>query len=149
MSLLAAAMVIVPALLAVSNESVLKTIASLTSIFVGIRLGSFVLGLFWAKANEKGVIFGSIISVIAVFVARSLDVAWPWFAPIGTFVFLLFGVLVSRRWGTVTAEQQIFINNQKHLFTKPTASHYGLLVFAVATIAACMVLPDWLYAALS
>ncbi|MDE1264032.1 sodium:solute symporter [Vibrio aestuarianus] len=149
MSLLAAALVVVPALLAVSNESVLKTIASLTSIFVGIRLGSFVLGLFWAKANEKGVIVGSIMSVIAVFTAMYLDMAWPWFAPIGTFVFLLFGVLVSRRWGSVTAEQQIFINNQKHLFAKPTASHYGLLMFAVATIAACMVLPDWLYAALS
>ncbi|EHA1127338.1 sodium/solute symporter [Vibrio navarrensis] len=149
MSLLAAATVIVPALLAISNESVLKTIASLTSIFVGIRLGSFVLGLFWAKANEKGVIVGSIISVIAVFVARSLDVAWPWFAPIGTFVFLLFGVLVSCRWGSVTAKQQTFIHKQKHLFAKPTASHYGLLVFAVATIVVCMVLPDWLYAVLS
>ncbi|MBY8105072.1 sodium:solute symporter [Vibrio fluvialis] len=149
MSLLAAAMVVVPALLAVSNESVLKTIASLTSIFVGIRLGSFVLGLFWAKSNEKGVIIGSVMSGIAVFAAMYLDVAWPWFAPIGTFVFLVFGVLVSRRWGSVTAEQQIFINNQKHLFARPTASHYGLLVFAVATIAACMVLPDWLYAALS
>ncbi len=68
-------MVVVPALLAVSNESVLKTIASLTSIFVGIRLGSFVLGLFWAKANEKGVIVGSIMSVIAVFTAMYLDVA--------------------------------------------------------------------------
>ncbi|MFA0544175.1 sodium:solute symporter family transporter, partial [Vibrio sp. 10N.222.52.B7] len=44
MSLVAAASVVVPALLAVSNESVLKTIASLTSIFVGIRLGSFILG---------------------------------------------------------------------------------------------------------
>ena len=75
-------------------------------------LSSFVLGLFWAKANEKGVIVGSIMSVIAVFTAMYLDVAWPWFAPIGTFVFLLFGVLVSRRWGAVTAEQQIFINNQ-------------------------------------
>lgn len=149
MGLLSAAMVVVPAFLAVSNESVLKTIASLTSIFVGIRLGSFVLGLFWTKANESGVVIGSVMSVIAVFVAMSLNVAWPWFAPIGTFVFLVFGVLVSRRWGSVTAEQQIFINNQKHLFAKPTASHYGLLVFAVATIAACMVLPDWLYAVLS
>ncbi|MDA0129266.1 sodium:solute symporter [Vibrio sp. MarTm2] len=149
MSLLAAALVVVPALLAVSNESVLKTIASLTSIFVGIRLGSFVLGLFWPKANEKGVIAGSIASVIVVFIARYLDIAWPWFAPIGTIAFLVFGVLVSRRWGSVSAEQQIFINNQKHLFAKPTASHYGLLAFAAATIAACAVLPDWLYAALS
>ncbi|MCG9626195.1 sodium:solute symporter [Vibrio mediterranei] len=149
MSLLAAALVVVPALLAVSNESVLKTIASLTSIFVGIRLGSFVLGLFWPKANEIGVIVGSLASIIVVFIARYLDIAWPWFAPVGTIAFLVFGVLVSYRWGSVNAEQQIFINNQKHLFAKPTTSHYGLLVFAVATIAVCMVLPDWLYAALS
>ncbi|OEE35458.1 sodium:solute symporter [Vibrio anguillarum] len=149
MSLLAAAMVVIPALFAVSNESVLKTIASLTSIFVGIRLGSFVLGLFWSKANETGVIVGSITSVVAVFIARYMDVAWPWFAPIGTFVFLVFGVLVSYRWGFITEEQQTFISNQKHLFAKPTASHYGLLGFAAATIAACTVLPDWLYAALS
>lgn len=149
MSLLAAGLVVIPALLAVSNESVLKTIASLTSIFVGIRLGSFVLGLFWSKANEKGVIIGSIASVIAVSIARYMDIAWPWFAPIGTIVFLVFGVLVSQRWGAVTPEQQTFINSQKHLFAKPTASHYGLWVFAIATIAACMVIPDWLYSALS
>ncbi|MBJ6954708.1 sodium:solute symporter, partial [Vibrio cholerae] len=66
MSLVAAGLVVIPALLAVSNESVLKTIASLTSIFVGIRLGSFVLGLFSNQANEKGVIVGSIISIAAV-----------------------------------------------------------------------------------
>lgn len=149
MSLLAAVMIVVPALLAVSNESVLKTIASLTSIFVGIRLGSFVLGLFWPNANEKGVIIGSVMSVITVFAAMYLDVAWPWFAPIGTFVFLLFGVLVSHYWGSVTTEQQKFIKNQKQLFAKPTASHFGLLVFAIATIAFCLILPDWLYAALS
>ncbi|MBJ3592276.1 sodium/solute symporter [Salmonella enterica subsp. enterica serovar Saintpaul] len=149
MSLLAAVMIVVPALLAVSNESVLKTIASLTSIFVGIRLGSFVLGLFWPNANEKGVIIGSVMSVITVFAAMYLDVAWPWFAPIGTFVFLLFGVLVSHYWGSITMEQQKFIKNQKQLFAKPTASHFGLLMFAIATIAFCLILPDWLYAALT
>lgn len=149
MSLIAAGIVVVPALLAVSNESVLKTIASLTSIFVGIRLGSFVLGLFWVKANESGVIVGSIASVVAVFTVMNLEVAWPWFAPIGSLVFLLFGVLVSRHWGSLTAEQQIFINNQKNLFAKPVASHYGLLVFAAVTIAACTYIPDWIYAALS
>ncbi|MGR5542753.1 sodium:solute symporter, partial [Vibrio campbellii] len=79
--------------------SVLKTIASLTSIFVGIRLGSFVLGLFFDKANEKGVIVGSITSIIAVFAAQSSAISWPWFAPIGTAVFLIFGVVVSTKWG--------------------------------------------------
>lgn len=149
LSLLAAGFVVVPALFAVSNESVLKTIASLTSIFVGIRLGSFVLGLAWAKSNERGVIAGSITSIIAVFSAMSAGIAWPWFAPLGTFVFLLFGVIVSRHTGTLTPQQQDFIANQKHLFAKPTTSHYGLLVFAVLTIVASIALPDWLFAALS
>jgi solute:Na+ symporter, SSS family len=149
MSLVAAAAVVIPALFAVSNESVLKTIASLTSIFVGIRLGSFVLGLFFHKANEKGVIVGSLLSVIAVFIARYADISWPWFAPIGTFVFLFFGVLTSRFYGANTPEQQDFINNQTQLFAKPTASHYGLLVFAAVTIASCTIIPDWLFAALS
>ncbi len=149
MSLIAAVLVVVPAILAISNESVLKTIASLTSIFVGIRLGSFVLGLFWSKANEAGVIAGSIISMAAVFSTMSSDIAWPWFAPIGTAVFLLSGVITSHFYGTISAAQQSFIDNQKSLFTKPTLSHYGLLLFAVATIIACIVIPDWLYTVLS
>ncbi|MCG9676842.1 sodium:solute symporter [Vibrio sp. Isolate24] len=147
-SLLAAAMVVVPALLAVSNESVLKTIASLTSIFVGIRLGSFVLGLFWSKSNEIGVIVGSIVSVFAVFAARYAEVAWPWFAPIGTVVFLVFGIVASRFWGRNSSEQITFIQNQKHLFATPNISHYGLLLFAIITIYASFILPDWLYAVL-
>lgn len=149
MSLVAAGLVVVPALLAVSNESVLKTIASLTSIFVGIRLGSFILGLFFKHANEKGVIAGSIGSVIVVFIAKYSGISWPWFALIGTVVFLVLGVVVSYFWGCVTEEQHQFIEQQKHLFAKPTASHYGLLAFAVVTIAACIVIPDWLYAILS
>ncbi|MDN3699883.1 hypothetical protein QWY96_01240 [Vibrio artabrorum] len=149
MSLVAAVLVIVPALLAVSNESVLKTIASLTSIFVGIRLGSFILGLFFKNANEKGVIAGSIGSVIGVFIAKYSGIAWPWLALLGTAIFLVLGVVVSRFWGKVNEQQQAFIATQKHLFAKPAASHYGLLVFAVITIAVCTVIPDWLYAALS
>ncbi len=149
MSLVAAGLVVIPALLAVSNESVLKTIASLTSIFVGIRLGSFVLGLFSNQANEKGVIVGSIISIAAVLGARLMDIAWPWFAPIGTVFFLVSGVVISRYWGDNSIQQQAFIARQKHLFATPTMSQYGLLVFAAVTIAACAIIPDWLYNALS
>ncbi|WP_232784215.1 sodium/solute symporter [Moritella sp. Urea-trap-13] len=149
MSLVAAVAVVVPALFAISNESVLKTIASLTSIFVGIRLGSFVLGLFFHKANEKGVIVGSILSIVAVLIARYADISWPWFAPIGTFVFLFFGVLTSRFYGCNSIEQQGFIKNQTALFSKPKASHYGLFVFGAMTIVACMFIPDWLFVVLS
>ena len=144
MSILAAILVIIPALMSISNESVLKTIASLTSIFVGIRLGSFVLGLFFTNANEKGVIIGSIFSIIVIFIARYLDIAWPWFAPIGTFVFLFFGVITSYIWGNNTTEQQRFIQEQRLLFEKPTMSHYGLLLFALLTIIGCAIFPDWL-----
>ena len=144
MSLLAAILVIIPALMSISNESVLKTIASLTSIFVGIRLGSFVLGLFFTNANEKGVIIGSIFSIIVIFIARYLDIAWPWFAPIGTFVFLFFGVITSYIWGNNTTEQQRFIQEQRLLFEKPTMSHYGLLLFTLLTIVGCAIFPDWL-----
>ena len=149
MSLLAATSVVIPALFAVSNESVLKAIAGFTSIFVGIRLGSFVLGLFFKKANEKGVIVGSLGSIISVLGTMSMEISWPWYAPIGTCVFLVLGVLVSRYWGSISAEQKVFIDGQKQLFSKPLPSHYGLLVFAVFTIAACAVIPDWIYSALS
>ncbi|SKA48243.1 sodium:solute symporter family transporter [Photobacterium toruni] len=144
MSLAAAILVIIPALTAISNESVLKTIASLTSIFVGIRLGSFVLGLFFTKANEKGVIMGSIMSMIAIFIARNADISWPWFAPLGTGVFIFFGVFTSYIWGENTIEQQSFIKSQRTLFEKPTSSHYGLLLFALLTIGACSLFPNWL-----
>ncbi|MDN3715423.1 sodium:solute symporter family transporter [Vibrio breoganii] len=149
MSVVAAFSVVLPALFAVSNESVLKTIASLTSIFVGIRLGSFLLGLFFDKANEKGVIIGSILSIVAVYIAHTADISWPWYAPLGTAVFMVAGLLTSIFWGANTPQQKDFIKQQKHLFAKPEASHYGLIVFAVATIALCFVIPDWLLAVLS
>ena len=56
LSIVCALFVMVPAFLSISNESVLKSISSLVSVFVGIRLGSFLLGLFSQKANESGVI---------------------------------------------------------------------------------------------
>lgn len=149
MSLLAATAIVLPALMAVSNESVLKTIASLTSIFVGIRLGSFVLGLAFPKSNEKGVIVGSLTSILAVAAVRNMGVSWPWFAVTGTLVFLVFGVIGSYFWGTLSNEQQTFIHNQKRLVTQPSLSHYGLLVFALASVAACLVMPDLLYDVLS
>lgn len=145
LSLVAATSVVVPALLSVSNESVLKTIASLTSIFVGIRLGSFVLGLLFKHANETGVIAGSVASIIVVFIVKYSGIAWPWFALFGTVAFLLTGAIVSCFWGSVSEAQQQFIAKQQHLFAKPSATHYGLLVFALFSIVLCAVIPDWLY----
>ncbi|WED25428.1 sodium/solute symporter [Vibrio sp. DW001] len=149
LGLVTAAVVVIPALFAISNESVLKTIASLTSVFVGIRLGSFVLGLGFAKANEKGVIVGSVLSIIAIAICRTGDISWPWYAPIGTAIFLISGLLTSRYWGTNTPEQMAFIETQKSLYQKPTKSQFMLLIFAAITISTCFYIPDWLLAALS
>ncbi|WED21139.1 sodium/solute symporter [Vibrio sp. JC009] len=149
LSLVTAAIVVIPALFAISNESVLKTIASLTSVFVGIRLGSFVLGLAFDKANEKGVIVGSILSIIAIAICRNMDVSWPWFAPVGTAVFLISGLFTSYFWGSNTEDQLSFIQKQKLLYRKPTTSQLSLLLFAAITVGLCFYIPDWLLAALS
>ncbi|MGL4473263.1 MAG: sodium:solute symporter family transporter [Shewanella sp.] len=142
LSLLAAICVIIPALLSISNESVLKTIASLTSLFVGIRLGSFLLGLFCRYANEQGVIWASVVSTIAIVLCRFTEMAWPWYAPIGTLVFLMVGIIISRYRGQLTAEQQAFVVHQATLWQRPRSGQYGLIIFGVLTLALCSYLPE-------
>ncbi len=149
LSLFCAVLVIAPALSSVSNESVLKNIASLLSLFVGIRLGSFLLGLFSSRANESGVMAGSFVSIIAIFACRSLGVAWPWFAPAGTLVFLITGYLVSLISGDLTGSHYQFACGQKALFSKPTKSHYLLLVYCGFTVVLALYLPDYLFSLLS
>jgi SSS family solute:Na+ symporter len=95
------------------------------------------------------VIVVSIASILAVLVTRQYDIAWPWFAPIETFISLLFGMITSAFWGEVSAKQQPFYQQQKTLFETPTAAHYGLLLFAALSILACAILPNWLHNALS
>ncbi|MDG3086158.1 sodium/solute symporter [Vibrio hannami] len=149
LSLVAAGIVIVPALLSISNESVLKSVASMTSIFVGIRLGSFVLGLAFEKANEKGIIIGSLLSIVAIYICRTEGVSWPWFAPIGTVVFVVSGLITSLLWGKNSESQLKFIDTQKDLYCKPDMSQLMLLVFAALTVVSCFFIPDWLLSALS
>jgi SSS family solute:Na+ symporter len=149
LSLLVAAVVVIPALFAISNESVLKLVASMTSIFVGIRLGSFVVGLAFDRANEKGIIIGSLASVIAIYLCRINGIAWPWFAPIGTISFVLFAIFTSHFWGQNSPQQLEFIQQQKALYARPTLSQWGLLIFAAITLLLCFFIPDWLYLLLS
>lgn len=133
LSPISALLIVIPALLSISNESVLKSIASMASIFVGIRLGSFLLGIFFENANEKGIIAGRVSSMLMVFYCQSTDISWPWYAPIGTGSFILTGLLVSHFWGANSDAQRAFFYEQKKLLKKPKKSHYGLLVFFVFT----------------
>ncbi|MDV5169788.1 sodium:solute symporter family transporter [Photobacterium rosenbergii] len=140
-SLFCAVVLIGPAMLSVSNESVTKLIASFTSLFVGVRLGSFLLGLFYKKANETGVLFGTITSLVSLAVCYYSGLAWPWQAPIGTLVFIATGVLTSRYLGTQSEQNIRFIETQEQLFERPTQGQYGLLVFTLLTLVACYYLP--------
>lgn len=133
LSPISALLIVIPALLSVSNESVLRSVASMASIFVGIRLGSFLLGVFAERANEKGIIAGSVSSIITVFYCQSTIISWPWYAPVGTCSFILAGLLVSYFWGANSDAQRAFFYKQKRLLKKPKKSHYGLLVFFVFT----------------
>ena len=120
----------------------LKNIASVMSIFVGIRLGSFLLGICSLRANEVGVFAGSIGSVIMILACKMLAVAWPWYAPVGSISFLVIAMVVSRYFGVLSPEQYRFATEQKGLFCKPALSHYGLLIFCLFTLLLCAYLPE-------
>ena len=149
LSVSCAILVIIPALLAISNESVIRNIASLMSIFVGIRLGTFLLGLFSKSANESGVMAASLASVLAILVCRMTGIAWPWYAPVGTLIFLVTGYLVSIKFGELGQEHYQFACEQKALFSKPKVSHYMLLVYCAITLLICGFLPEILIGAFS
>ena len=141
-SLLCATLLVGPAIISVSNESVTKLIASFTSLFVGVRLGSFLLGLFFKKANETGVIAGTVTSLASLILCYYSGLAWPWQAPIGTAVFLISGILVSRFAGQLTLDNIAFIETQSGMFERPGKGQYGLLVFTVFTLGLCYFLPS-------
>ena len=149
LSISCSVLVIIPAILAISNESVLKSIASLVSIFVGIQLGSFVLGLISRTANETGAVVASVISMLVIAGCWLTEIAWPWYAPIGTVVFIVVGYVVSQWYGSLSSAQQAFVDQQKLLYQRPALSHYLLLVFALVTVISCLYLPDILLTVIS
>ena len=142
LSMACAILVIIPSLLSISNESVLKNIASLMSIFVGIRLGSFLLGLFSRTANESGVLLASLASILSIVLCRTIGLAWPWSAPVGTAVFLVAGQLSSQFTGYLPREQYQFATRQRNLFIKPGTAHYLLLVFCGLTVLLSFFVPE-------
>ena len=141
-------LIIIPSLLAISNESVLKNVATMMSLFVGIRLGSFLLGLFSRTANEQGILAGSMVSLVSIISIYLVGIAWPWYAPVGTMSFILSGSLVSRFYGVLSAEQAKFAWEQRRLFTKPEPVHYTLLIFGIVALGLCFLLPDLISALL-
>ena len=142
LSLVCSILIVIPSILAISNESVLKTVASLSSIFVGIFLGSFILGMFSKTANERGMICGSLFSMLAIAVCMINNIAWPWYSPVGTAAFIVTGLITSNLSGVLSEKQVAFINMQQGLYNKPTSSQYTLLGFGLVTVVFCYYLPE-------
>jgi len=94
--LIGAAVAYVPMAEGSTAVEVALTIASL--VYGGL-LGSFLLGILDARADQVGVIAGMISGigvVTSVWVFGGGAIGWPWFVPIGVLVTLTVGALVSR-----------------------------------------------------
>lgn len=86
---------------------------SIASVTYGALLGTYVLGGRWARANGNDVIASVVITVLlmltVVFAGRLSALpglgwlepfgrlAWPWYVPLGTFIAIMSGVLLSLR----------------------------------------------------
>ncbi len=86
---------------------------SIASVTYGALLGTYALGGRWARANGNDVIASVVITVLlmltVVFAGRLSALpglgwlepfgrlAWPWYVPLGTFIAIMSGVLLSLR----------------------------------------------------
>ena len=91
------AVVIVPIALAFveSTGSILETMASVLSYLVGAKFAMFGMGFFSKHVNEPGLIIGVIAGFVAVYISaqgvpvlgiEDPNIAWPWYAVIGSVV---------------------------------------------------------------
>jgi SSS family solute:Na+ symporter len=92
------AVVIVPALFYARSEgSILETLSRIGSFFVGAKLAMFALGFFSRTTTERGLLIGVAAGFAAIWaVATFTDIAWPWYAVIGSGVNILVSLVASR-----------------------------------------------------
>jgi solute:Na+ symporter, SSS family len=92
-----ALLVIVPAIAYTRSEgSILEVLSRIGSYFVGAKLAMFVLGFFSKHTSERGLLVGVVAGFAAVWlVATRTDIAWPWFAVVGSGVNIAVGLGAS------------------------------------------------------
>lgn len=78
-------LVIVPAMFYARSEgSILETLSRIGSFFVGAKLAMFALG-FFSRTTERALLVGVGAGFVAVWaVATFTDIAWPWYAVVGS-----------------------------------------------------------------
>ncbi len=92
-----AVIIIIPAIMySKSTGSILETLSKVGAYFVGAQLGMFAVGFFSRNATERGVLVGTVVGFIAVWiVATQTDVAWPWYCAIGAFTNIVVSIIAS------------------------------------------------------
>ena len=76
------------------QESVVNNALAFASFVTGIILGIFCLGLAFPKVGKNAALTGMLCGLAAVSAAKfGFDIAWPWFALIGSFTVVVTGNL--------------------------------------------------------
>lgn len=86
-----AILIIVPAIAYTRSEgSILEVLSRIGSYFVGAKLAMFVLGFFSKHTSERSLLIGVAAGFIAIWLAATqTQIAWPWYAVIGSGVNIL------------------------------------------------------------
>lgn len=80
-----------------TDKAVVELALSISSFTFGGMLGTFLLGIFNKKVNEKTALISFVIgiSVVSIFILLKL-VAWTWFVFIGVATVLIVGLIISK-----------------------------------------------------
>ncbi|MEW6004007.1 MAG: sodium:solute symporter [Stygiobacter sp.] len=79
-----------------SSKAVVELALSIASFTYGGLLGTFLLGIFIKKANQKDALIAFPISIILmIIVIFSQQVAWTWFTLVGVLITILVGFISS------------------------------------------------------
>ena len=92
-----AILIIIPAiLLSGDTESILKLLSKLGSYFVGAKLAMYGLGFYSKHTSERGLLIGVVIGfLVLAYVSTYTDIAWPWYAVIGSVVNIVASISAS------------------------------------------------------
>lgn len=79
-----------------TSQAVVELALSIASFTYGGLLGTFLLGIFFKRANRKNALAGFASSIVIMIIVISIKlVAWTWFTLIGVTVTLIVGGLTS------------------------------------------------------
>ena len=86
-----------------STGSILETLSAVGSYFVGAKFAAFYLGFFSKRVKEQELLIGILIGFIGVAgAAVYTDIAWPWYAVIGSLLTIIPAEIIARsnlaRW---------------------------------------------------